>query len=70
MIDPRLAGIGWHKEDQIAWGEKSREGQIPARVVGLHRNHIVDLLTVDGEIPGRPAGRMLQDRSPATAMPR
>mgnify|MGYP001316321254 FL=1 len=69
MIDPRLAGIGWHKEDQIAWGEKSREGQIPARVVGLHRNHIVDLLTVDGEIPGRPAGRMLQDRSPATAMP-
>ena len=69
MIDPRLAEIGWHKDDQIAWGEAPREGQIPARVVGLHRNHIVDLLTVDGEIAGRPAGRMLQDRSPATAMP-
>jgi ribosome biogenesis GTPase len=69
MIDPRLAEIGWHKDDQIAWGEAPREGQIPARVVGLHRNHIVDLLTVDGAIAGRPAGRMLQDRSPATAMP-
>lgn len=69
MIDPRLAEIGWHQDDQIAWGETRRDGQIPARVVGLHRNHIVDLLTVDGEIAGRPAGRMLQDRSPATAMP-
>ena len=69
MIDPRLAAIGWHKDDQVAWGEQPREGQIPARVVGLHRNHIVDLLTVDGELLGRPAGRMLQDRSSTTAMP-
>ena len=69
MIDPRLAEIGWHKDDQIAWGEQARDGQIPARVAGLHRNHIVNLLTVDGELLGRPAGRMIQDRSPATAMP-
>ncbi|HNC06223.1 MAG TPA: GTPase RsgA, partial [Solirubrobacterales bacterium] len=69
MIDPRLAEIGWHKDDQIAWGEVPREDQIPARVVGLHRNHIVDLLTAEGELAGRPAGRMLQDRSSATAMP-
>jgi hypothetical protein len=62
MIDPRLAAIGWHRDDQVAWGGKSREGQIPARVVGLHRNHIVDLLTVDGDLLGRPAGRMLRDR--------
>lgn len=68
-LDGRLAGIGWHRDDQIAWGEVSRDGQIPARVVGLHRNHIVDLLTADGELAGRPAGRMLQDRSSATAMP-
>ena len=69
MIDPRLAEIGWQEDDQTAWGDEPREGQIPARVAGLHRNHIVDLLTAEGELPGRPAGRMLQDRSPATAMP-
>ncbi len=69
MIDSGLAAIGWHREDQVAWGEKPRPGQIPARVAGLHRNHIVDLLTSDGDLPGRPAGRMLQDRSTATAMP-
>ena len=69
MIDPRLAAIGWHKDDQVAWGEDSRDGQVPARVVGLHRNHIVNLLTVDGEILGRPSGRMIQDKTPATAMP-
>lgn len=69
MIDPRLAALGWHADDQVAWGESPREGQIPARVAGLHRNHIVDLLTAEGELPGRPAGRMLQDRSQATAMP-
>lgn len=68
-LDPELAAIGWHKDDQVAWGETPRQGQLPARVVGLHRNHIVDLLTVDGEMLGRPAGRMLQDRSTATAMP-
>lgn len=69
MIDPRLADIGWHQDDQIAWDEGSRADQLPARVVGLHRNHIVDLLTVDGDLPGRPAGRLLQDRSTSTAMP-
>lgn len=69
MIDPRLAAIGWHRDDQIAWGKSPRENQIPARVAGLHRNHIVDLLTAEGDLPGRPAGRMLQDRSPASAMP-
>ncbi|MCB0860908.1 MAG: ribosome small subunit-dependent GTPase A [Solirubrobacterales bacterium] len=68
-LDVRLAEIGWHKDDQVAWGETARGDQIPARVVGLHRNHIVDLLTVDGELAGRPAGRMLQDRSSSTAMP-
>ena len=31
--------------------------------------HIHGFLTVDGEMLGRPAGRMIQDRSPATAMP-
>jgi len=69
LIDPRLAAIGWHSDDQDAWAEGSRGGQIPARVVGLHRNHIVDLLTAEGDLAGRPAGRMLQDRSQATAMP-
>lgn len=69
MIEPRLAAIGWHPDDQLAWDESPRQDQIPARVVGLHRNHIVDLLTVDGDLLGRPAGRMLQDRSSATAMP-
>lgn len=69
MIDSGLAAIGWHRDDQVAWGEKPRPGQIPARVAGLHRNHIVDLLTSEGDLPGRPAGRMLQDRSTATAMP-
>lgn len=69
MIDPRLAAIGWHPDDQAAWNQGSRAGQFPARVVGLHRNHIVDLLTAEGELPGRPAGRMLQDRSTATTMP-
>jgi len=69
MTDPRLAALGWREDDEDAWDEKPREGQIRARVAGLHRNHLVDLLTVDGELPGRPAGRMLQDRSTATAMP-
>ncbi len=69
MTDPRLAALGWHSDDRIAWEREPREGQIPARVAGLHRNHIVDLLTSEGEVLGRPAGRMLQDRSPATAMP-
>lgn len=69
MIDPALAAIGWQEADQAAWESSERDGMVPARVVGLHRNHIVDLRTVDGELPGRPAGRMLQDRSQATAMP-
>lgn len=69
MIDPALAAIGWQEADRAAWEAGGRDGMIPARVVGLHRNHIVDLLTAEGELPGRPAGRMLQDRSQATAMP-
>ena len=69
MIDSRLAELGWHPEDEQVWNDGNREGQVPARVAGLHRNHIVDLLTADGELLGRPAGRMLQDRSSATAMP-
>ena len=50
-----LAAIGWHRDDQTAWDEDPREGQIPARVVGLHRNHIVDLMTAEGELLGRPS---------------
>lgn len=69
MIDPRLAALGWKEEERDAWGERPRDGQIPARVVGLHRNHIVDLVSAEGELAGRPAGRMLRDRSQATAMP-
>ncbi|MCO5315788.1 MAG: ribosome small subunit-dependent GTPase A [Solirubrobacterales bacterium] len=69
MIDPALAAIGWQEADRAAWESGERDGMVPARVSGLHRNHIVDLLTVDGELLGRPAGRMLQDRSQATAMP-
>jgi len=69
MSDPALAALGWQEADQAAWGSAERNGTMPARVVGLHRNHIVDLLTAKGELSGRPAGRMLQDRSQATAMP-
>lgn len=69
MIDERLAALGWSDEDQVAWDSGAREGQVPARVAGLHRNHIVNLLSAEGEILGRPAGRLIQDRSPATAMP-
>ena len=42
---------------------------MPARVVGLHRNHVVDLVTKAGEIQGKPAGKLLQDKSDSTALP-
>lgn len=69
MIEPRLAAIGWKPDDQAAWDEGDRQGLAPARVVGLHRNHVVDLLTAGGEIAGKPAGRMLRDRSRSAALP-
>ena len=41
----------------------------PARVIGVHRNHIVDLMTLDGPQLGKPAGRLLKGKVEAVAMP-
>jgi len=38
-------------------------------VIGLHRNHIVDLMTLEGPLLGKPAGRLLQGPIEAAAMP-
>ncbi|HTU15310.1 MAG TPA: ribosome small subunit-dependent GTPase A [Solirubrobacterales bacterium] len=38
-------------------------------MIGLHRNHIVDLMTLDGPLLGKPAGRLLQGPVEAAAMP-
>ncbi|MGB0121130.1 MAG: ribosome small subunit-dependent GTPase A [Solirubrobacterales bacterium] len=42
---------------------------MPARVIGLHRNHIVDLMTLEGPKLGKPAGRLLQGPIEAASMP-
>ncbi|MGA7396214.1 MAG: ribosome small subunit-dependent GTPase A [Solirubrobacterales bacterium] len=42
---------------------------MPARVIGLHRNHIVDLMTLEGPKLGKPAGRLLQGPIVAASMP-
>ncbi len=38
-------------------------------MIGLHRNHIVDLMTLDGPVLGKPAGRLLQGPIDEAAMP-
>jgi ribosome biogenesis GTPase len=38
-------------------------------VIGLHRNHIVNLMTLDGPLLGKPAGRLLKGPIEAAAMP-
>ena len=38
-------------------------------MIGVHRNHIVDLMTLDGPQLGKPAGRLLQGPIEAAAMP-
>lgn len=38
-------------------------------MIGLHRNHIVDLMTLEGPLLGKPAGRLLQGPIEAAAMP-
>ena len=42
---------------------------MPARVIGLHRNHVVDLLTPNGQMQGKPAGKLLKGPTSAVAMP-
>ena len=46
-----------------------RKDLVPARVIGLHRNHVVDLLTPDGQMQGKPAGKLLKGPTSAVAMP-
>lgn len=69
MSDSALEAVGWKPQDQLAWDHGDRTGLIPGRVVGLHRNHVVDLVTADGDLTGKPAGRMLRDRTQAAALP-
>lgn len=38
-------------------------------MIGVHRNHIVDLMTLDGPKLGKPAGRLLQGPIEAVSMP-
>lgn len=64
-----LESLGWTEADERAWGSEPREDRIPARVTGLHRDHIVDLVSAEGGMLGKPAGRMLQGPTDATAMP-
>ena len=64
-----LESLGWTEADEKAWGSEPREDRIPARVTGLHRDHIVDLVSAEGGMLGKPAGRMLQGPTDATAMP-
>lgn len=64
-----LESLGWTEAEEVAWSSESRQDQIPARVTGLHRDHIVDLVSVEGEMLGKPAGRLLKGPSDAAAMP-
>lgn len=64
-----LASLGWTPADQDNWDLTDRPERVPARVTGLHRDHIVDLMTAEGALQGRPAGRMLQGRTDQAAMP-
>ncbi len=64
-----LQSLGWTEAEQQAWGTKPRGEQIPARVTGLHRDHIVDLMSAEGGLLAKPAGRMLQGPTDATSMP-
>ena len=64
-----LESLGWTPSEQAEWEGVDREGLVPARVTGLHRDHIVDLMTVAGAFQGRPAGRLLQGRTDPEAMP-
>ena len=64
-----LESLGWTPAEQLEWDSRQRPERLPARVTGLHRDHIVDLMTTDGPLQGRPAGRMLKGRTDATAMP-
>lgn len=38
-------------------------------MIGLHRNHIVNLMTLEGPMLGKPAGRLLQGAIDEAAMP-
>lgn len=69
MSGSALVPLGWTGSEQAAWEKTDRTGLLPARVVGLHRNHVVDLITAEGDLAGKPAGRMLQDRTLAAALP-
>lgn len=64
-----LQSLGWTEAEQQAWAARPREDQIPARVTGLHRDHIVDLMSAEGGLLAKPAGRMLQGPSDAVSMP-
>ena len=64
-----LRSRGWTPAEQNEWDSTARPDRIPARVTGLHRDHIVDLMTTTGALQGRPAGRLLQGPTDATAMP-
>jgi ribosome biogenesis GTPase len=64
-----LYALGWTPAEQLEWDSKQRPERVPARVTGLHRDHIVDLMTAEGPLQGRPAGRMLQGQTDAEAMP-
>mgnify|MGYP003492941829 FL=1 len=64
-----LAQLGWRDREREAFKEVGRDDLMPARVVGLHRNHVVDLMTGELEIQGRPAGKLLQDKSDTTSLP-
>lgn len=64
-----LESLGWTEAEEAVWKSGPRTGQIPARVTGLHRDHIVDLVGAEGGMLGKPAGRLLQGPTDATAMP-
>ncbi len=64
-----LDALGWTPAEQLEWDSRERPERLPARVTGLHRDHIVDLMTTGGALQGRPAGRLLQGRTDAAAMP-
>lgn len=67
--DYTLESLGWTEAEQQAWAAEPRPDQIPARVTGLHRDHIVDLLSAEGGLLAKPAGRMLQGPTDPVSMP-
>jgi ribosome biogenesis GTPase len=68
-VPDSLEALGWHPDHQKAWDSEPRRGVRPARVIGVHRNHILNLMTLDGPVLGKPAGRLLQGPVEAVAMP-